>query len=64
MSTKKRKRAAGYDAPRPGYRRWTVLVKIALLEKFLKIALAENKTQSHAINEAMQNWVGEDENTN
>lgn len=55
----KRKRvyAPGYDAPRSGYRRWTVHIKESLLEKFKKQAIFERKSLIDATDEAIAFWI-------
>lgn len=50
-----------YDAPRPGYRRWTTQVEIKLFNEFRKTAEKEGKTLIDAIKEAMENWTYVDE---
>lgn len=46
-----------YDAPRPGFRRWTVQVEIKLFEEFKEVARKENKSLIDAVREAMENWT-------
>lgn len=53
MEKQKRK----YDAPKPGYQRFTAYVSIKLVNDFKKIANLEQKTFSAALEEAMKNWT-------
>lgn len=53
----KKKRARGYDEPRPGYVRWCTYVDIKLLEAFKKVAIKENKSFMDAVKEALENWT-------
>lgn len=47
-----------YDDPRIGYKRHTFHVKVALLERFKRIARLEKKTLIEALEEALENWTG------
>ena len=53
--TKKR-----YDKPPEGYQRYTVYIKTALLERFKKVANAEDKSLVQAVEEAIENWTNWD----
>lgn len=58
MKKKKKVRKPGHDAPKPGYRRWTVHVPITLLKDFYDVARKEKKTVAAATEEAINNWLG------
>ena len=60
---KERKPARKYDAPRPGYRRWTTQVRLNLFEDFVKVAANENKVLIDAVEEALTNWTYEQVNS-
>lgn len=46
-----------YDAPRPGYKRWTTQVNIELFKAFCTVAENEDKTLIDAVEEALTNWT-------
>jgi hypothetical protein len=50
-----------YDAPRPGYVRYTVYVKSDLLKDLKTVANLEKKTVLQAVEEALKNWTYYDE---
>jgi hypothetical protein len=52
--------ARRYDAPRPGYRRWTTQVRLDLFEDFVKVARNEDKVLIDAVDEALTNWTYEE----
>lgn len=54
-------RKPGYDKPRDGYVRYTVYLEADLLQRFKDVAAMEKKSLLQAVNEAVQNWVGEEE---
>lgn len=61
MKKKPRKKTAtrAFDAAPTGYQRWTAFVRSDLLERFKRIAEAENKTFLKALEEALENWTYE-----
>jgi hypothetical protein len=54
---KVKKLARKYDAPRPGYRRWTTQVRLDLFEDFMKVARNEDKVLIDAVDEALTHWT-------
>ena len=53
-------RKQGYDKPREGYVRYTVYIEANLLQSFKDMAAMEKKSMLQAVNEAVENWLGED----
>ena len=51
------KRYRKYDAPRPGFKRWTGYVNEVLLFDFIKQAHKEKKTLVAALDEAIRLWT-------
>jgi hypothetical protein len=49
-----------FDAPRPGYKRWTTQVKVELLADFYQVAANEDKVLIDALEEALTNWTYHD----
>lgn len=49
-----------FDAPRPGYKRWSTQVKVELLKDFYQVAENEDKVLIDAVEEALENWTYQD----
>lgn len=54
-------RPKGYDKARDGYVRYTIYIEAELLRRFKEVAAVEQKSMIQAANEAVSNWIGEEE---